>query len=97
MSDETKHPPPWRWADSGELVDANGAVLIGSEDAFPVKVASPDVRAVTEAAPEMEVLLRAFLARYDNYYSAASHAGVEVVGSTLALLAKIEAARKAAR
>ncbi|TAL29042.1 MAG: hypothetical protein EPN98_21610 [Phenylobacterium sp.] len=52
------YPPPWRWTDEGELVDANGVRLIRSDDAFPVVVASPAVRAVTELSPEMEALLR---------------------------------------
>jgi hypothetical protein len=61
-----EHPGPWRWVrdenDNGywfDLVDANGAVVLDgpvlrSGDAQP----SPGVRALTEAAPEMEALLR---------------------------------------
>lgn len=57
--------PPWRWEGDDTdavLVDANGERLIfegfRSSPDGSIEIASPRVRALTEAAPEMETLLR---------------------------------------
>jgi hypothetical protein len=57
MSNDAKHPPPWRWED-GALRDARGEALIWSRNPHDSVEAWPRVKALTELAPEMEALLR---------------------------------------
>jgi hypothetical protein len=61
-----EHPAPWRWFDS-ILVDANGAPVIRSEDAFPPVIASPRLEELLRAAPEMEAALRWAIGLIDAY------------------------------
>ena len=62
MADE--HPAPWRWTFSRDneevsLDAANGDQVIGPSNILDtVWVANARVRALTEAAPEMEAVLR---------------------------------------
>lgn len=61
-----EHPGPWRWDEDGFSLDAaNGAPVltarwddIGTVPTAFIEIASPRVRALTEAAPTMEALLR---------------------------------------
>ena len=56
------HSPPWRWVDGNwdihALVDSAGKELIKAGSAGDMHIYGDDVRALTEAAPEMLVMLR---------------------------------------
>lgn len=65
MSAPVDHLPPWEWSEpfgrETMLSDANGEPVLTDGNDSTIVVASPYVRELVRAAPEMEALLRVFL------------------------------------
>ncbi len=103
MSDQGKpeHPAPWRWVPGSSsrkdplaanwLADANGVILVSPDVDEEIEIASPVVSELIRLAPEMEALLRRAVDLLDTLGGGGSPVAIE----SAALLAAIDAARKA--